>query len=235
MRAERGCCLGWATQVGSRLVELGRERVPFRTRAFHRMHALTEAAGPLGRQVHRQSRAEHRSGVSPPHGHAAARESGQRIRTSRSASSSQLVAARMTSSRAGSPLGKTDFSKASRSTPPRPAPAPRRVPLDARASGPAPTVVRADDEPLVRRLVARADFPATPCARLRCAPSAAARPNVRPHSGQTNSPAAAVAVDLRDVARLPVARLRVARLLLARWVLAVCLFDVDISTSSLSA
>ena len=138
----------------------------------------------------------------------------------------------MTSSRAGSPLGKTDFSKASRSIPPRPAPAPRRVPLDARASGPAPTVVRADDEPLVRRLVARADFPATPCARLRCAPSAAARPNVRPHSGQTNSSVAAVAVDLRDVARLPVARLRVARLLLARWVLAVCLFDVDISTSS---
>jgi hypothetical protein len=33
---------------------------------------------------------------------------------------------------------------------------------------------------------AERELPATPCARLRCAPSAAARVNSRPHSGQTN-------------------------------------------------
>ena len=41
---------------------------------------------------------------------------------------------------------------------------------------------------LARRFVACFELPAMPCARLRCAPSAAARVNVRPHSGQTNSP-----------------------------------------------
>jgi hypothetical protein len=41
---------------------------------------------------------------------------------------------------------------------------------------------------LPRERAAEADVPATPWTRLRCEPSAAALINVRPHSGQTNSP-----------------------------------------------
>src|SRR5689334_18481286 len=113
----------------------------------------------------------------------------------------------MTSSRAGSPFGKTDFSKALRSIPSPVAAAPRRLLPEARVPAP---VVRAGGELLVRRLVARADLPATPCARLRCAPSAAARPKVRPHSGQTKSPVDPVAEGRPVVDALPVARLVVA-------------------------
>ena len=69
---------------------------------------------------------------------------------------------------------------------------------------------------LARRFVARADRPATPCARLRCAPNAAARANVLPHSGHTNSPLAVASV------------CAAARLLLARFFAAGCLFDVAI-------
>jgi hypothetical protein len=135
----------------------------------------------------------------------------------------------MTSSRAGIPSGNTDFSKASRSIPLRPAGL-CRVLLAAGVLTPEPLVAGADDERLVRRLVTRADRPATPCARLRCAPNAAARPNVRPHSGQTNSPDFAFAADLLEATRLLLARLLLARLLLTRLVLPFCLFDVDMSS-----
>jgi hypothetical protein len=130
----------------------------------------------------------------------------------------------MTSSRAGIPSGNTDFSKASRSIPFRPA-ALCRVLLAARVPTPEPLVAPADAERLVRRLVARADRPATPCARLRCAPNAAARPNVRPHSGQTNSPD--FAADLLEATLLLLVCLLLARLLLPRLVLALRRFDVD--------
>src|SRR5690349_12863994 len=124
------------------------------------------------------------------------------MRASRSASSSQLVAARTTSSRAGMPSGKTDLSRASRLRPFEPAarllaPVEPRVPADALA-------VFAERE-LLARFAARVDCPASLCARLRCAPSAAARPNVRPQSGQTNSPEAGLAAALPPVvARLVV-------------------------------
>ena len=80
-------------------------------------------------------------------------------------------------------------------------------------------LVAVDAGPLLaRRFVARAERPATPCARLRCAPSAAARVNVRPHSGHTNSPLAVPSV------------WAAARLLLARFFAAGCLFDVAIAS-----
>jgi len=41
---------------------------------------------------------------------------------------------------------------------------------------------------LARARAADEDTPAIPCALLRCAPSAAARVNDRPHSGQMNAP-----------------------------------------------
>jgi hypothetical protein len=40
------------------------------------------------------------------------------------------------------------------------------------------------DAARARELRVAADAPTTPCARRRCAPSAAGRPKVRPHSGQ---------------------------------------------------
>lgn len=43
-----------------------------------------------------------------------------------------------------------------------------------------------------RAPLAAADAPTTPCARRRCAPSAAARVNARPHSGQVSSDASLV-------------------------------------------
>jgi hypothetical protein len=145
----------------------------------------------------------------------------------------------MTSSLAGIPSGKTDFSKASRSIPSRLATAPGPVRVAARLLIPEPPVAR-EDELRVGRLIARFARPATPCARLRCAPSAAARLNVRPHSGQTNAPASAAGAVLREAARLLLARLPVvarlllgrlllARLLLACAVLADCRFGVDMS------
>jgi len=73
-----------------------------------------------------------------------------------------------------------------------------------------------------RRLFAF-DCPATPCARLRCAPSAAAREKLRPHSGQTNSPDVAAFFDPAD----PVA------FLLARFFVLAELLAVAISTPHL--
>jgi hypothetical protein len=71
---------------------------------------------------------------------------------------------------------------------------------------------------LARRFVACAELPATPCARLRCAPSAAARVNVRPHSGQTKSSPAGGLDAERD------------RLEVARFFAADCLFAVAIGS-----
>lgn len=121
------------------------------------------------------------------------------IRASRSASSSQPFTARMTSSRGGMPFGKSAFKSASRSValPVRWRPvAFLRVPpllerLDVRerrallpVAGVPAVVVRRDRRPAARALL---DVPTTPCACRRWAPSAAARENVRPHSGHLNS------------------------------------------------
>jgi hypothetical protein len=149
------------------------------------------------------------------------------MRESRSASSNQPLAARITSSRAGSPSGKSDFRSASRLIP---SCAGVRAPVaDLALACPAGrdcalAAVRAPDPALrlaaarpARRFVACADWPATPCARFRCAPSAAARPNVRPHSGQTSSAPAVVAG-------------AALRLVLARFLAATCFFDVAIDS-----
>src|SRR3954449_3701107 len=76
-------------------------------------------------------------------------------------------------------------------------------------------------EPLARE---EAELPITPCACLRCAPSAAARVNVRPHSGQVTVAAAAVfaaAASARATVVLPAARLRPLRVASARLVAVV--------------
>src|SRR5438874_1393904 len=80
---------------------------------------------------------------------------------------------RTTSSRAGMPFGKSVARRRSRLTPP----VLRRPSVAARAVAPRRVVV------LFRR--AAVDVPATPCARRRWAPSAAARAKVFPHSGQS--------------------------------------------------
>jgi hypothetical protein len=113
----------------------------------------------------------------------------------------------MTSSRAGIPLGKIAFRSASRSIAPfastviprglvrlAAATLDRIVRLVVAALD--RVVVEADGaEPcrILRLLFACADLPATPCARLRWAPSAAARVNFRPHSGHVNSTVSVVA------------------------------------------
>lgn len=71
---------------------------------------------------------------------------------------------------------------------------------------------------VARRFVACADLPATPCARLRCAPSAAARVKDRPHSGQTNWPLGALLIAGPD------------RVAVARFFAAGVLFDVAIGS-----
>jgi hypothetical protein len=108
-------------------------------------------------------------------------------RASRSASSSQRLTARIASSFAGIPCGNSDLSSPSRFTPS--AVAAVLLARGATAAG-ALTVeaavrVFAGFPRFVPPLAACVDEPATPCTR-RCAPSAAARANVRPHSGQTN-------------------------------------------------
>ena len=69
-------------------------------------------------------------------------------------------------------------------------------------------------EETLRRARACVEEPATPCTRLRCAPSEAARVKLLPHSGQTNSPLAFAAADLRgaDLAELFFAELFFAEL-----------------------
>lgn len=100
----------------------------------------------------------------------------QRMRANRSASSSQALTARTTSCRGGMPCGKRARRSASRST----------LLLSRLAAGGRPRrpVVR-----LARALLLELEVPGIPCARFRWAPSAAARPNVRPHSGHLNVPA----------------------------------------------
>ena len=83
---------------------------------------------------------------------------------------------------AGTPFGKSDARRASRLTRPSRAECAR-------------VLVRGRDAPL-----RRAAAPATPCARLRCAPSDAARLNDLPHSGQTNVPLVLPAEVVRFVA-----------------------------------
>jgi hypothetical protein len=121
------------------------------------------------------------------------------VRASRSASSSQAVTARNVSSRAGTPFGKSAFSSSSRLTVRAPSEEELRVllvlaivrrvfelrPLIAVLA----VVVRRPLRPRLAVLFA----PAMPWAAFRCAPNAAGRVNVRPHSGQVNS-SAAVAV-----------------------------------------
>src|SRR6266571_9012294 len=155
---------------------------------------------------------------------AASRLRVQRMRASRSASSSHWLAARRTSSLAGRPFGNRLASSASRLTlalrgtrvarlslagglaaacarvgrrrlraplgavlvavvfPPAPAARRERAVLVLRV--PLLLALRAR----LRRARAALTAPTTPCAWRRCAPKAAARLNVRPHSGQTNSP-----------------------------------------------
>src|SRR3989442_665834 len=116
----------------------------------------------------------------------------------------------MTSSRAGIPEGKSACSRESLFTPPeadarvfppadllRPLRGEERLASELeRASLPVEAAMevaleRRPDDRLARRLppltAAARDEPATPCACRRCAPSAAARVNVRPHSGHVNS------------------------------------------------
>jgi len=117
----------------------------------------------------------------------------------RSASFSQLFTDRITSSRAGTPVGKSVCRRPSRFT------------VGGRTRAPPRRAVRpvgADPALLPRRRVlVLADAPTTPCARRRCAPRAAARANVLPHSGHLN------AADARDEVVLGV---RLARVLVAR-------------------
>lgn len=105
-----------------------------------------------------------------------------------SASSSQAFARRITSSRAGSPLGKSVCSSASRLT----------APLAAGVSAPLrPLRLRVwllalgrVVPPLLRLLLLRLRWleePDIPWARLRCAPREAARVKVFPHSGQVST------------------------------------------------
>jgi hypothetical protein len=69
------------------------------------------------------------------------------------------------------------------------------LPVEVAGAGAAAAAALRPREPLVRRerlapfplLLAAREDPAMPCACLRCAPSAAARLNVRPHSGHVNS------------------------------------------------
>src|SRR5437879_2347866 len=104
----------------------------------------------------------------------------------------------MTSSRGGTPVGKAALRSAFRTSAGAAARRERRPvvvrawPLASVAAAFAPELL-----PLLLAVVRRRravfpalallDDPATPCARLRCAPSAAARVNALPHSGQTNS------------------------------------------------
>lgn len=111
-----------------------------------------------------------------------------------SASSSQALARRIISSRAGSPFGKRVCRSASRLMPPPPDEAlvrPRtRVCSRARVMRRVVPLFEAPPLP-----VRRFDAPDTPCARLRWAPREAARVKVLPHSGQVSvaAPAAALA------------------------------------------
>jgi hypothetical protein len=119
----------------------------------------------------------------------------------RSASSSHAFTERMTSSLAGTPVGNSVCRSVSRST--------RAVRGRLRdADGPRPLVALVAAVP--RRVVPRcfAVAPATPCAWRRCAPRAAARPNVRPHSGHLNAVLALLA-RLFDLAPATFARARV--------------------------
>lgn len=61
---------------------------------------------------------------------------------------------------------------------------------------------------LPRPPVRRFEAPTTPCARLRCAPSEAARANVLPHSGQVNVSSPVVCLLVAVLALLPVVALR---------------------------
>jgi hypothetical protein len=63
-----------------------------------------------------------------------------------------------------------------------------RTPLVLLAREPAAPLLPARAGVVPLALTAAFDDPATPCARLRWAPSEAGRVNVLPHSGQTNVP-----------------------------------------------
>jgi hypothetical protein len=95
------------------------------------------------------------------------------------------LSSRITLSFAGIPSGKSKPRRASRFTRPLGDEEERDVAFDGSA------------EP---RLDGRLDAPATPCARLRCAPSDAARVKVFPHSGQTSAPEEAAADLLAEAA-----------------------------------
>ncbi len=120
-----------------------------------------------------------------------------RIRDSRSASASQASAAWIISSLGGIPFGNTALSNASRSALARvrrprsfeaaglvDAVRRRRPPLAPDAEG---AVERARELAGARPRLERVVAPTTPCACRRWAPSAAARLNVRPHSGHVKS------------------------------------------------
>jgi hypothetical protein len=139
-----------------------------------------------------------------------------------SASSSQAFARRITSSRAGTPFGKSVCRSASRLTEPRPLPLSEEVELLRLRPRVAccwlvwaTALLRAEPpfrEPLRARVrCARFEAPATPCARLRCAPKDAARLKVVPHSGHTNVPSSLTA--LVSLLVLVVAALRVLAIL----------------------
>jgi hypothetical protein len=159
-------CVGWSQWLG-RAASGSRGARPERN-----AHVVGELSGD-----EKQERAVSRRLRPLPPAAAATPEWVYRARARRSASSSQPATAVNVAARAGTPFGNRVFSRPSRSTPSaRPGRAWRLAPFDG-----AGAVAR-------RRVVAALRVrPATPCTRLRCAPSAAARVNVLPHSGQTSS------------------------------------------------
>ena len=129
-----------------------------------------------------------------------------------SASSSQALARRITSSRAGRPFGKSVCRSWSRLTPPlRPSSEelvrPRVRVVCWRIDWARPVLrVAPPLRELARLPVRRFDSPTTPCARLRCAPSEAGRVNALPHSGQVSALSARLL--FASLLVLPVAALR---------------------------
>jgi hypothetical protein len=123
----------------------------------------------------------------------------QRSRVRRSASSSHALTERMTLSLAGMPFGKSVRRRASRSVEPLPAELARlagavvRAPVRARRRRAALPVDEVVDEP-ARVAGVRLVAPGILWVWRRWAPSDAARVNVRPHSGQTNSVVFAVSI-----------------------------------------
>jgi hypothetical protein len=136
-------------------------------------------------------------------------ESGYFRLAMRSASSSQLLIARMMFSLAGIPFGNSFWRSASRSSDPSRLARARGGLLTARLVRARRVLVVAVADvarPLVRRFARLwLAAPTTPCACLRWAPSAAARVNVRPHSGHLNSSVVLAFLRCRAI-RLPPGR-----------------------------